>query len=223
MEHARLIDGPGSELWETVTRLVRCGRMSADLGKMIRQPGGEERAVRAMLREFFPPAPDEPLPKGSIVLPKPVKVDRRKSLADMIREARLDNERDALGQITEERFPVYRSWIIQNGLVYEKELILLAPYEDEITTRQWWDWMDGHELIREETPELMALARDFPDYQREFYIPAFGSSWRNPNGSLRSPALWGGDGERKADAYWYGPGYRWHLLYRALVSRKRRR
>lgn len=48
----RLLEGQLSDGLETCTSLVRCSEFSAELGKRIRQPGGAERAVRAMLREF---------------------------------------------------------------------------------------------------------------------------------------------------------------------------
>lgn len=189
---------------------------------MIRRDGGADEAVRVLREAFLPPTSNTPLPEGSIILPKPVRVDRNKFLPDMIREARLNNEKHAIANITEDKFHVDRSGVIQNRLVYEKELILLAPYKDGVTTREWWDWMDEHDFQREETPELMAVARDFPEYQRKFYIRAFGSSDLYSGGGLYCPELWSRGGLRKAGALWYGASGQWNLRNRALVSRKRR-
>lgn len=53
-EKVRLQDESFSKGLETVTSLTRCADFTVELGQQIRQPGGAERAVRAMLREFFP-------------------------------------------------------------------------------------------------------------------------------------------------------------------------
>lgn len=49
----RLLDTQFSEGFETLIALVRCSAFNTELAKCIRQPGGAERAVKAMLREFI--------------------------------------------------------------------------------------------------------------------------------------------------------------------------
>lgn len=49
----RLIEGPFSEGLETLIQLVRDSGFTVELGKRIRQPGGVNRAIRALRNEFL--------------------------------------------------------------------------------------------------------------------------------------------------------------------------
>lgn len=147
-----------------------------------------------------------------------VSVDLSLSLVQMIEAGGYDNHKDAVKSITEERFPMDRT----GELTYEKELFLVPPSRHGLTTTEWKAELEANGWELEQTPELLALGAKYPDLQRDHYIVAFGSSWRDPSGYLNSPALWSDDGERRADARWCNPDDRWYLRSRALVSRKRR-
>ena len=225
VEVTSLGDGPFRLGLATVSQLALHADFSPELAAAIRRNGAPKRAIRALKEVFLPQGESvrNDLPLGSIILPRPVRVDRSKPLADMIRETGCDNWDWATENITEEDFHVDRSGFIQGRLVYEKELILLAPYEEGITTKQWWDWMDDHELRREEVPELAAFGRYYPEVWLRHYTIGFGSSCLRSDGRLGSPVLWGAEGRRKFSRGWFRVGDQWDGRFRALVSRRRLR
>jgi hypothetical protein len=196
----------------TVSQLALHPDFGEDLGTLIRREGGVERAIAALRREFF----------GEPTIEAPtsyfISVDKSRSLAEMIRAGRYDNEKNALQILIEERFPVVRTGQLQ----YEKELFLIPPSCDGITTKAWKAELEANGWELEQTPELLALGAKYPDLQRDHYIIAFGSSWRYPGGDVDSPVLWSHDGEREAATFWYYPVGLWASHRRALVSRKRR-
>lgn len=145
-----------------------------------------------------------------------VPVDMSLSYPEMIKAGGYDNEELAIRDITEERYPIDRS----GELRYDKELFLIPPSRDGMTTPEWHAELKANGWKLERAPELFALGAKYPDLQRKYYIVAFGSSWRHPGGRLLSPGLWGGDGGRGVDESWYFPDYRWYLHDRAVVSRK---
>lgn len=182
------------------------------LGKMIQNGALTREFVQAVLEgrvEVRPVAASGPYL---------VSVDRSLTLVQMIEAGGYDDHKDAVESITETRFPVDRSGSLQ----CEKDLFLVPPSRDGITTTEWKAELEANGWELEQTPELLALGAKHPDLQREHFIIAFGSSWRNPDGDLYSPVLWGDRGERRADAGWDDPDYRWCLHDRSLVSRKRR-
>lgn len=151
-----------------------------------------------------------------------VSVDRSLSLVQMIESGKYSNHEAALESITEECFPVNRS----GELKYEKELFLIGPSHDYITTTEWKAELEANGWELEEIPELLALGAQFPDLQRGYYIIALSSSWLDTEGLLSSPALYSAhEGERVVEADWIGPdpdGRLWDPGCSALVSRKRR-
>jgi hypothetical protein len=147
-----------------------------------------------------------------------VSVDLSLTMIQMIEAGKYSNHRDAITNVTEERFPVDRSGALQ----YEKELHLIAPSRDGITTTEWKAELEAADWELERTPEILAFGAKYPDLQREHYIVAFGSVWQNPDGYLFSPVLWCGGGERELVTRWCKPDREWNRVGRALVSRKRR-
>lgn len=52
-DQARLLDGSFSQGLETLTQLARHAGFTVELGKLIRLPGGVDRAIRALRKEFL--------------------------------------------------------------------------------------------------------------------------------------------------------------------------
>jgi hypothetical protein len=190
----------------------RFGRFGGNM-QLLKQLLSDDERMRTWVQSALSPSvATEPQPHF-------VSVNCSLSLAEMIRLGKYDNERNAIQAITEERFPVDRTGQLQ----YDKELFLIPPSRDRITTTEWKEELEANGWVLEQTSELLALGAKDPNLQLNNYIIAFGSSWRGPvGGDLDSPVLWSYDGRRGAGAGWCHLDGQWHLRDRALVSRKRR-
>ncbi len=147
----------------------------------------------------------------------PVTVDRSLTLAQMIEAGAYDNHAKAVGKFTEDRFPVDRT----GSLKEDKELFLVPPSRDGMTTSEWKAELEANGWVLEQAPELFALGAKYPDLQRRFFIIAFGSSRCDQDGRLYSPELWLDLSDRRVEMIWCNaPRCDWHPQYRALVSRK---
>jgi hypothetical protein len=206
----RLLDGPFSKGIEALTRLSRSSLFTSELATAIcAKKGNEDLAVQAMRDALLSPA----APIGHLV-----HLDLSLSYPEMIRLGYYTNEKQAIREITEELFPINRTGELQ----YEKELFLEPPSRNDLTTTEWKAELEANGWELEQAPELLALGAQYSELQRDHYIVAFGSSWTDPDGTLKSPVLWSDGSCRGAYTDWYSPGNHWYLHGRALVSRKRR-
>lgn len=216
---ARLLDGTFSKGLETVTALVRCSDFSAELGELIRKPGGAERALGALRREFFP----EP-----IAVPEQVSVTQTNSISPFSAPiVYLQPEFEELKR----RFPAYvnsgykgkRSDPIGRCKGISKENREVAfeyiHMDRKASTDEVLAEMDRKGLRPALYEELLGFAEKYPDEQRKFPIVALGSKTRV--GGDRGVAFLCGFGDgRSLDLHWLGLGSDWRSDYRFLAVRK---
>lgn len=184
----------------------RFGRFGGDM-ELLKALLADDERMRAWVEALRIPA----APVGRIV-----HVNLSLSYPEMIRLGQYTNEAQTIWEITEARFPIIRTGELQ----YDKELFLVPPSRDGLTTTEWKAELEANGWVLEQAPEFLALGVQYPELQRDCYIVAFGSAWSNPDGHVFSPALWSVDSHRRAGTDWYGPGNLWNLHHRALVSRK---
>ncbi|MFA5130089.1 MAG: hypothetical protein WC477_04190 [Patescibacteria group bacterium] len=184
------------------------------LGQMIKTGALDRETVQAILGKRF--TIQNETKASTEIRGYIVSIDLSLTLTQMIKAGKYNNHKNAIASITEECFPVDRTGTLQ----HDKELFLVPPSRDGITTTEWKEELEA-DWVLEQTPELLALGAKYPALQLDNYIIAFGSSWRSPGGGcLGSPVLWSHDGERKAGTFWYDLGSQCSLHNRALVSRK---
>src|SRR3990167_7524139 len=140
--------------------------------------------------------------------PYSIKIPRHLSLENQIALGKFDQ----VSKDFREVFPSAES----NG---QMEVYLHEP-KDKETIQAWQGRIDAEGYVSLGISELCALGAQYQELQRSYTILALGSVWRDPGGSLASPELWSGDGEREARTSWCSPDTQWLLPRRALVSRK---
>lgn len=151
--------------------------------------------------------------KGQIE-PKPstymVTVDYKSSLADMIRAGKYDW---AHKDITQEHFP------FETRDAEEVEL-QLVHFGRTMTTRQVLDELNKQGLRPATLPELCAFGASQPKLQWQYPIVAFGSEWREQDGTPLVTYLCANDDKRELNLHTVA--CRWSRVrsHRFLVSRK---
>jgi len=140
-----------------------------------------------------------------------VVVDYGRSLGEAIAAGGYDC---ANADITEDNFPAERGGRADVGLelVHLDRIATTAKVEAELSRRGG--------LRPAAHMELLAFGERYPDVQRKFPVVALGSSWADPDGSLRVPCLDGDSGRRRLRLYWGHPGRSWYESCRFLAVRK---
>jgi hypothetical protein len=206
MKEARLIDRPTSEGLETFSALIRCSDFSAELGKFIRQPGGAERAVLALRREFLPQ--DQPVVEkfsAPIVYVQPEFEELKRRFPAFI-------NLDYSGK----RFdPIERCKAVSKE---NREVAFEYVHMDrDASTDEVLAEMDRKGLRPALYEELLGFALKYPDEQLKYPIVALGSG-TSVRGLRYGAFLWYGDDGRYLDLRWID--YDWYAYYRFLAVRK---
>lgn len=162
-----------------------------------------QASLARVLRETLVPAMDA---KG--VQTYAVSVDYSLSIEEMVRAGRYDWSNES---ITSKNFPRLQSW---GKREVEVELVHLDRY-----------MRNGDGVIREldkrgyrpaTLPELLALGAQYPDLQRTYSIPAFGSVWQDPDGDRYVAYLDGRASNRGLDLDWLEDGWRLYWCFAAV-------
>lgn len=140
------------------------------------------------------------LPKGTIALS--LEIDLTLSMEEMIRSGEYSNERLALQDITEDRYPIIRD---VRTMWYSTTVLLIPPYREGITFKEQEEEMASNHLRQYGVAETLAIGRQYPGLQLIYCIIGLASTWHDPGGLLYSPALWSGGARRELDPYFRNP------------------
>jgi hypothetical protein len=116
-------------------------------------------------------------PKGTIIL-RP-EIDLTLSLEQMIRQGEYANQKWALQNITQDRFPIDCDVPEPR---YTTTVILVPPYRELITFSDQLAEMGANQMRQLGLVEMLAIGRRYPDLQYGYYI--LGGPSRNSEGSL---------------------------------------
>lgn len=142
-----------------------------------------------------------------------VTVDYSKSLAEMIAAGSYDRKNN---DIADKHFPIPK---LPAGLPTKIELNLKLTYFNKcVTSEKAIAKLKKRGLRPATLPEMLAFGAAYKEKQREFFIVAFGSVWRNLDGHRSIPCLWGSSSERGLGLGWFESD--WRPRYRFLAVRE---
>lgn len=162
--------GPFSEGLETLTQLARCSGFTAELGALIRQPGGAERAVDALRREFFLTSNNErPLVDGEYRVPV--------TYAALPSFAVLENEfgKSDVSNLFDGRAFQKHASCADIDETHNGKIFLLKHFNRAIESDDAIAEMDKLGYRPATHLEAYAFAKANPELQRKFWIVALGS------------------------------------------------
>lgn len=172
-QNARLIDGPGSELWTTLSYLAQCNDFTAALGKAIRTDNGENaaRAVQAMHRELLGEPPQDLNATDDhftivVSYTLPPYTELNGTLFDWAADPFSDGhnwmDHASICELID-RTPGPRDFLVKH-------------FSKKMTSEQVIAWTDANGYRVATRAELVSVGQARPDLQRQFPIAALGSS-----------------------------------------------